>query len=419
VKRTGGILLVAVALLIGAAFLIARTEFGRAMLGHWSFTKSVEEDRGTYFRLRVQLAYKGEAQDFDIVVGCNVRQTNYKDGGRTVEVGLVPSLFGRRMPDGKGLVIRPPDACRGQTTANGEVQPDLLPIIVLYDSADTFEFGKAYLSEDAYDGPLSELKFGGASIEIAARADFERFRRELPNAITRESYHSRAGDDVLRQMGLARAERPFGHSCEAYVRFRIPEELRSVVRQHWPEGRPNYWLPDTHETQQRLANAILNSEELRSDEVDGPARPSRQWDLRDSRAASGLPTRSGGGLVRPSRGQLFPPAYYPSWNDLRTDAWPVDPSARMGVLLKRSNVAPTAVDFRGGRTKGFANCFSTIGYQDADLLKLFFERAVSRVDDTAIVTKRRPSQSESRIFERDEYLFLFVRIFLESTRGDV
>src|SRR5262249_39592566 len=57
------------------------------------FTKSVEVDRSTYFRLKVKLAYKGEPQDFDIVVGCNVRQTNYKDGGRTVEVGLVPTVF--------------------------------------------------------------------------------------------------------------------------------------------------------------------------------------------------------------------------------------------------------------------------------------------------------------------------------------
>lgn len=135
-------------------------------------TSSVTDNRSTYFRLKVKLAYKGEPQDFDIVVGCNVRQINYAYGGRTYEPGLIPTVFGRRMSDGKGLVVRPPDACQGQTTDNGKVQPDLLPVVVVYENAETLDFGIAYLSEDAYESPLSVLKFGGATIEKATRAEF-------------------------------------------------------------------------------------------------------------------------------------------------------------------------------------------------------------------------------------------------------
>ena len=46
-------------------------------------TKSITNDDCTYYRLKVKLTYKGEPQDFDIVVGCNVRQVNYKEGGST------------------------------------------------------------------------------------------------------------------------------------------------------------------------------------------------------------------------------------------------------------------------------------------------------------------------------------------------
>ena len=68
-------------------------------------------DHGTYFRLKVDVTYNGEPQHFDIVVGCNVLDIGYKDGSSTHEVGLVPTVYGRRMGDGKGLVVRPPDAC--------------------------------------------------------------------------------------------------------------------------------------------------------------------------------------------------------------------------------------------------------------------------------------------------------------------
>ena len=68
------------ALAIGvAAFL--QSETGRLLTGRWSFTKSVETDRGVYFRLVMDFAYRGEPQHFDVVFGCNARITRYKDGG--------------------------------------------------------------------------------------------------------------------------------------------------------------------------------------------------------------------------------------------------------------------------------------------------------------------------------------------------
>ena len=56
-------LLLAIGLLILA--ILSRTEIGQTLFGRNS-------DHGNYFRLKVKVAYKGEPQDFDIVVGCNV-----------------------------------------------------------------------------------------------------------------------------------------------------------------------------------------------------------------------------------------------------------------------------------------------------------------------------------------------------------
>jgi hypothetical protein len=88
-----------VAAVIGCGFLL-QSDRVQLLLGRWSFTKSIVRDTGTYYRLKVKLTYWGTPQDFDIVVGCNVRQINYKDGSNTYEVGLVPTVFGRRMYDG-------------------------------------------------------------------------------------------------------------------------------------------------------------------------------------------------------------------------------------------------------------------------------------------------------------------------------
>ena len=79
---------------IGLGVLALRSEVGQALLGHWSFVRSIADDQGTYYRLKVKLTYKGEPQDFDIVVGCNVRRITYKDGSGTYEAGLIPSVFG-------------------------------------------------------------------------------------------------------------------------------------------------------------------------------------------------------------------------------------------------------------------------------------------------------------------------------------
>jgi hypothetical protein len=118
-KKVAPWAIVIILLVFGAELALPLIGEVRALLGGWSFTKSVEvispdQDRGYYYRLKVNLAYKGEPLDFDIVVGCRVRITTYKDNDRTVEVGVVPTVFGLKTKDEQGVAVhtqRLPVAC--------------------------------------------------------------------------------------------------------------------------------------------------------------------------------------------------------------------------------------------------------------------------------------------------------------------
>jgi hypothetical protein len=390
--------------------------------------KSIEVDRSTYFRLKMKLAYKGEPQDFDIVVGCNVRQTNYVDNSRTVEVGLVPTVLGRRMSDGKGLVVRAPRACRGETTANGLVPQDLLPAVIVYDDAGTLNFGTAYLSEDAYEAPSSLLKFGGATIESATQGEFEAFRRAQPNLVTRESYHSAlAGDEVLKRMGLSRVAPAWAHRCEGYRRYRIPDELRPLVRQHWLEGNPEYWQAKDWQEENQLLAAIFDGKSLRSDrDTDTPRSLDQLGPVPSDPADFGFPTRAGGGVLHAgasARRTRFPPAYYPAASDYRLDRWPQSRADWPGYVAAQDKFAGVDIDRRGGAMRGFAYCFTrNVSPQDEAWLAALRKGVVGRVDGRDVASSRRAGNAASTpalIFERDEYLLRFFDITLESTRGDV
>jgi hypothetical protein len=383
-----------------------------------SFVKSIEEDHGTYYRLKVKLAYMGEKQDFDVVVGCNVKRIYYKDNDSTYEAGLVPTVFGRRMSDGKGLVVRPPDACDGKTTANGKVRPDLLPVIVVYDDADTLSFGTAYLSDDAYENPLAVLKFGGATIEKSTRAEFDEFRRTQPNLVRRESYFSPLDcDAALKKKDFQRLTRPFGHLCQGYMRFRVPDELQALVRQRWPEGRPAYWRPDTYEAENEITSRLWGRKEILSDR---PGDPSRQWrafmEMEPEYTANrGLARRTAG----PNR--LFPPSVYPTTNDDQAHRWPADPAKWASFLAGKNVFVNSDLDFRGGQTRGFAYCGAVSRVARDEKLHLDIEQKpkVLRVDGHDVVSKQYPFPTGAWIFERDEYVFYYFQIALDSTRGDL
>jgi hypothetical protein len=422
-------LAVVVAALLPAVVVVSkRSPLYQAFIGNWDFVKSASRDTGTYYRLKVKLTYKGEPQEFDIVVGCDVRQTNYMDGGRTVEVGITPSVFGRRMSDGKGLVVRPPEACRGQTTENNGLPPDLLPLVIVYDDAETLAFGTAYLTDDAYESPLSVLQFGGATIERADRSAFQKFRSEQPNLVKRSSFLTPQGLAALKPYGLPAARIPMGILCYGYARFRLAGYAKQRVRQLWPIEHPRYWRPLTDEKPEVIDPHTKGASILTDQEGAAPVPADLVLLQLDSAVVDrGMPRRHPtpwGNAARP-----VAPSYYPDIGGWIALPWPADAAARGEALLRDGPHVEASIDFRNGATRGFAYCWplppnfpTGIEYPDpfkAPSTAYFRWPATNLVDGIEVVN---PSSGGARppvIAERDEFVFRQFHIWLPTFKGDV
>ncbi|PDT90668.1 hypothetical protein CO669_06655 [Bradyrhizobium sp. Y36] len=329
----------------------------QALRGNWDFVKSVQEETGTYYRLKVKLAYKGEPQDFDIVVTCGGRQINYADGSRTSELGVAPGVFGRRMSDGKGLVLVPPQACRGETTENGGVAKDLLPAVVVFDDAETLAFGTAYMSDDAYDSPLSVLRFGGATIERADRKGFDQFRREQANLITRSSYWTRAGAAALKSRGIPAARIPMGVVCFSYARYRLFGQGKDRAHELWPAERPRFWLPATQHDSEAI-HPFTYGHPVLTDHDGATPYPANQVMQHEFVPTLGMPRR---GLDRPEKHTRFiASSYYPDIGGWITLPWPPDAATRAETLLRNGPHVGASIDFRDGATRGFGYCRPTV-----------------------------------------------------------
>ncbi len=208
----------------------------------WSFTRKVE-DRARYYRLKVDLHYRGTPVHFDIVVGIGTTITTYKDGGRSMgPVALTPFAYGLRMPDNKAVVVKLPELWQGETTANGGVPPDMIPFIAVYPDADRPAEGIGYGTEDAYESPLSELKFGKAEVLAATRAEWEAWRAIHAgwNIIKPEMLHWTLG---VRGSGkpIEPGKIYFGGFCYAAARHRLSEEARVAITPFWRERDSEYW----------------------------------------------------------------------------------------------------------------------------------------------------------------------------------
>ncbi len=403
--------------------------------GNWSFTKDIRQFEGRFFRMVVKLDYQGEPQTFDFVVGCQVKSILYQDGSRSRDVGFIPAVYGRRMKDNKAVVIRPPDVCNGETTTGGEVPAAFMPLIVVYDNADALDMGLAYLSDDAYDSPESDLKFHSAEILASSRAEFDADGKSgVPNLITREKFWSAQPDGVALAEGL-RAIRPqYSKTCTFAQRYRLPDIVRERAREFWPATRPVYWFPASYDEEQAILKGLFstNNESNREYWVQPEAGGERHMisSFRFSALDYGMARRNVEDWIHPTpfgrRTESKPiVAYYPVTSSISQRNWPTDPTQWDQFVADLKDPTARIIGTAGGRNRGFGACWS-LRY---DHLNKHTMKSLAQVlGHTTVDGSRVYSRTGERvtgvggpdfIFEKDEYVFLIKTLDFGVMGGDV
>lgn len=380
-----------------------------------SFTDSVS-DKSVFYRLQASYLYAGQKVDFDIVVGCAVRVTSHGDNSSSYDAFRDPVLYAIATEDGGAIAQIIPDACRGDTTTNGEVPADFLPGAIWFDSKNDFSFGIAYVTEDAFENSRAKLKFLGARIESATREEWQDFRSKAASqnlVDSREFTHvpeQPAEQEVRAHLWdkkmLAKWTR-FSMRCHAYQKFELTDPAaRKAIAEYWPKSRPRFWSPG-YPGLAELNKRIHFSGSLEVNHH--PLKEFSQWGL----IASGFPTRARGGML--GSGQpwsLLPATIFPFRGD---DGVPwARPEVETASTIYRD------IDADGGANFGFAYCYSRyFGSSPIGQLHLpnYGERNfVIRIDGMPIEIEGRPGVSPADVpryfFENDQWMYRSVGFIL-------
>lgn len=402
---------IVIAVILAATLAVGAIE---AFLANWAydrfsdakFTKFVRlqgpaQDRAIFYRLRVKLAYKSEPLDFDIVVGCNAGVTTYKDSDRSVEVGISPMVYGLRMDDGRGVMVKPPLACNGETTENGKVPEALLPLVVTYENADQPWLGLAYASDDAYDSPISELKFFGATISKATRDEWQDWRRtEAPKNFATYELLGINAKNRWDHPHWRPGYRTLSPHCEGFAWVRLPEPVREVIRSHWPASRPRYWYPD-----ENAKRAFRTAGDDDHGKVLFEGNPLRSY---FSGMSFGVPRRKPGAVISYKHWAVG--TLYPARTDLSFNL--LDDKGELPAEIKakaKKSYAEATVDLK---LKGFAYCDDGAAAKDVpESVALFgaagMQSLVNRIDGVPISDElQRVGTNFDYAFERDEYVII-------------
>jgi len=359
------------------------------------------EEHGTYyFRLQAKYSHAGEPVDFDIVVACNIHVTHYRGGDSGFLASRYPLFFVRRTNDNHAVMQIVPIACRGETTESGTVPKDFMPGVIWFDTPGDYRFGVAYVSEDAFENPNSQLKFHGASIQRATRTEWKAFeKRVADNEGMRSRYYDRpdywTGDaQRIAKGGGKEIEAAYARGCHGVIRYKLSDAARAIVRKYWPADRPKFWA-----TSNQAGDPFRDLMEL---ERKTPIFPDGirfiqhlNW---GNYAYGGFPTRSGGGMIGSG---AVPVEIFPSRFD-RGIPWVFTEEVAKSRYLTRD------VEVRTGPGKGLLYCYTYLNPGSLEIpLPNFSSRETRvRVDGDWVVTPSPRHWDWPRFFfERDGYMY--------------
>lgn len=355
-----------------------------------------------YFRLIVDLEFKKTPVSIDVVVACEQHRTMSRAYGGTDEtLGMSAYVYAVRLPGDHAIKVRTigapgaPNPCAGDTSANGRVPKDWLPLVVWYDRADDLSHGLGYADQDAYANPIAKISFRGARVETATARDFERFMQSGQKNLV-PSYLSGIfwGKDhpVLTEGKavpveyLARPERAWifaSHPvCRGVRRVRLSKAQRERIRAIWPKERPDRWQPPAEGEYSLLRWILQDTPQRDQPETYDPDR--RSLDLTsDDTVFPVVSNESLQGLERdPSRAEAYAHEAL------------VDEAASLRGFVFCDSDAPT--ELVQALLKRPPERFGSEGRRKCRLGKMEVRVRISGCSDASWI-----------VFERDEYAFFF------------
>lgn len=231
-----------------------------AWLGPYKWLVHMREAQlGYHYRVKVHLSHKGEPIEMNYVVGCGGAGFPLHPDGTPVDaLGTNPTLYAMATQDGHAVemvgssgMIR--NFCNGETTANGRVAANWLPMIIWYDRAENLAHGVAYVTQDAYENPSSQLEFHGATVEPATPQEYRDFyARGTPNLLPDYMVGSLyRGEPALPKDVTAYKAEPWRAwpyagtgACNGVERLPLTDSQKDMVRPYWPADHPKYWAEE-------------------------------------------------------------------------------------------------------------------------------------------------------------------------------
>ncbi len=357
-----------------------------------------------------------EPVDFDIVVACGIRVTRYGDNSSSFDAFRWPPFFVQATRDGGAVLQQVPNACHGQTTQNGEAPKDLLPGAIWFDKAGDFTFGIGYTAEDAFENPASKLKFLGAEISKATRAEWEAFGPTLAQNLLSPEPFVRVGaipqpteDEIKTNLWnkAKLAEWQPTIACYGIERFRLTDPVaRELLRSYWPAARPRFWMPPAR-IAKNIRDELFDMNSKQGAMLDG--HPYGDYLL--SYRNMGYPTRAKGGMLD-GAGRKLPSELHPFRAD---DGLPWITSA-----IASADAIYRDVELSGNT--GFLYCYHFWRYASRSIVEshlphYYNRHFVTRVEGTAVELQGSPGVNGSDFpflfFEDDQNFYTVVELGLD------
>lgn len=371
-----------------------------------------QENSVYYFRLKARYSHAGKPVDFDIVVACGIQVTRYRGGETGFLASRYPRFFVQRTHDDHEVMQIVPIACRGETTENGLVPADFLPGAIWFDKPGDHRFGIAYVGEDAFENPNSQLKFHGASIESATRAEWEAFeKRAADNEGMRSRYYDRAyyspeDGQRIAEGGGNEVEAAYARGCTGVIRHKLSDAGRAVLRKYWPANKPRYWT--TNKRDDGPWPELVETERTTSILASGRRYVEHFYGA--NYKYGGFPTRAGNGMMHSKSRKVSPSEIFPARFD-RGVPWVFTEE------VSRSDYLTKDVEIRTAPGIGILYCYTYLnpgaGKLEIPIPNFRSRESRIRVDNEWVITSQPQYWSWPTVFyEGDEYMYVELNIGL-------